>query len=120
MMRFEITVELLNKYLAANGKPLYGLAPGATWTIKMRPNTNETFIHNWNVDGLDEPTEKILEQYIPEIEAEKQEIQQKNQDNIRRKIYQEESDPLFFKWQRGECDKDDWMKKVTEIKNRSL
>jgi hypothetical protein len=32
--------------------------------------------------------------------------------------YRTESDPLFFKWQRGEADKQEWLYKVSEIKAR--
>jgi hypothetical protein len=29
-----------------------------------------------------------------------------------------EADPLFFQWQRGEAEKDDWLKAVAEVKAR--
>lgn len=32
--------------------------------------------------------------------------------------YKEEADPLFFKYQRGEATKEDWLAKVNEIKER--
>ena len=32
--------------------------------------------------------------------------------------YKRESDPLFFKWQRGEATQQDWLDKITEIKSR--
>lgn len=32
--------------------------------------------------------------------------------------YREESDPIFFKWQRDEATKEEWMAKVAEIKAR--
>lgn len=32
--------------------------------------------------------------------------------------YKEESDPLFFKWQRGEATEQEWLDKVNEIKLR--
>lgn len=31
-------------------------------------------------------------------------------------VYRNESDPLFFKWQRGECTQQEWLDKVAEIK----
>lgn len=37
---------------------------------------------------------------------------------LRRSAYQLESDPLFFKWQRGEATKQEWLDKVQEIKER--
>lgn len=36
----------------------------------------------------------------------------------RKRAYQEESDPLFFDWQRGEATKTQWLAKITEIKAR--
>lgn len=32
--------------------------------------------------------------------------------------YQREADPLFFKWQRGEAEKQEWLDKIAEIKLR--
>jgi len=40
------------------------------------------------------------------------------QESNRKEAYREESDPLFFKWQRGEIDKQVWLDKVNEIKQR--
>ena len=39
-------------------------------------------------------------------------------EELRRKAYQAESDPLFFKWQRGEATMEEWLAKVAEIKER--
>jgi len=39
-------------------------------------------------------------------------------DAQRQAAYREESDPLFFKWQRGEADEQDWLDKIDEIKQR--
>lgn len=36
----------------------------------------------------------------------------------RQSAYQTESDPLFFKWQRGEATEQEWLDKVAEIKAR--
>lgn len=35
---------------------------------------------------------------------------------LRRATYIKEADPLFFKWQRKECTKKDWLDKIKEIK----
>ena len=37
---------------------------------------------------------------------------------LRSQSYQIESDPIFFKWQRDEADKQQWLDKVAEIKAR--
>lgn len=36
---------------------------------------------------------------------------------LRYKAYQQKADPLFFKWQRGECSQQEWLNKIEEIKN---
>lgn len=41
-----------------------------------------------------------------------------NSDALRAAAYISESDPLFFKAQRGEATMDQWLAKVQEIKNR--
>lgn len=53
------------------------------------------------------------------------EVQDKSQDEInsineslRFEAYKNESDPLFFKWQRGEITKQQWLNKILEIKSR--
>lgn len=38
--------------------------------------------------------------------------------NNRAAAYREESDPLFFKYQRGEVSQQEWLDKVNEIKQR--
>jgi hypothetical protein len=49
-----------------------------------------------------------------------QELEQllQSQEDQRRQAYQQEADPLFFKWQRGEATQQDWLNKVAEIKAR--
>lgn len=37
---------------------------------------------------------------------------------LRAEAYREESDPIFFKWQRGEATEQEWLDKVAEIKAR--
>ena len=37
---------------------------------------------------------------------------------LRKVAYQEEADPLFFKSQRGEATKQEWLDKIKEIRNR--
>jgi hypothetical protein len=39
-------------------------------------------------------------------------------DAQRKAAYQEEADPLFFKWQRGEATQLQWLEKIAEIKLR--
>jgi len=49
-----------------------------------------------------------------EIEAE----QKAEEEQIRIDAYRNESDPLFFKYQRGEIEKQEWLDKIAEIKSR--
>jgi hypothetical protein len=37
---------------------------------------------------------------------------------LKKTAYQTESDPLFFKWQRGEATEQEWLDKVAEIRAR--
>ena len=41
-----------------------------------------------------------------------------NSEDLRLKAYQAESDPLYFKWQRGEATQEEWLSKIAEIKSR--
>lgn len=53
----------------------------------------------------------------PMTEQELQELAQQK-DQQRKLAYQNEADPLFFKWQRGESTQEVWLAKVAEIKAR--
>lgn len=67
----------------------------------------EQWVKTWRVVDL---SQEEIDSFILENNA-----------NIARSkmyAYQEESDPLFFKWQRGECDKQEWLDKVQEIRQR--
>ena len=47
-----------------------------------------------------------------------QEIESKQAEVNRQIAYQQESDPLFFKWQRDEATEQEWLDKIAEIKAR--
>ena len=54
----------------------------------------------------------------PEPQRTQEEIEAEEQLRAhKRELYAKEADPLFFKWQRGEASRDDWMRKVLEIKS---
>lgn len=53
----------------------------------------------------------------PMTEQELAELAQQR-DEDRKRAYQNEADPLFFKWQRGESTQEEWLAKVAEIKAR--
>lgn len=63
-----------------------------------------------NEDGVWKQTWIVTDKSVDDINT----IQEAN----RKQAYVEESDPLFFKWQRGEVDKQVWLDKVAEIKQR--
>lgn len=37
---------------------------------------------------------------------------------LRAEAYKQESDPIFFKWQRGEATQQEWLDKITDILQR--
>jgi hypothetical protein len=63
-----------------------------------------------NENGVWKQVWNVADKSIEEINA----INESN----RKQAYIEESDPLFFKWQRGEIEKQEWLDKVAEIKAR--
>jgi hypothetical protein len=58
--------------------------------------------------------------YVVDGEEVKQEPEKdpKQQRKLRRLAYQQEADPLFFKWQRGESSEAEYKEKILEIKRR--
>lgn len=58
------------------------------------------------------------------VDATPEEIEQRIADmsamaeKQRQEAYRNESDPLFFKWQRGEATEQEWLDKIQEIKER--
>lgn len=67
--------------------------------------------NRWETSWVVEPA---TEQEIADrLQSKLESIQKK-----RLMAYREESDPLFFKWQRDEISKQEWLDKVAEIKNR--
>jgi len=63
-----------------------------------------------NENGVWKQVWNVIDKSIEDINA----INESN----RKQAYTDESDPLFFKWQRGEVEKQVWLDKVNEIKQR--
>lgn len=61
------------------------------------------------------PSKSECEKGIKDLQAE---WDAKAIEQQRQSAYQTESDPLFFKYQRGEATEQDWLDKVAEIKAR--
>lgn len=59
--------------------------------------------------------EPTLEQVAADAEAQYQSAVEARSDAVRQALVVQ-ADPLFFKWQRGEGSKDDWLAKVAEVK----
>jgi len=78
--------------------------PQATYKQNVKEGTPEL------IDGVWKQVWNVTDKSIDEVNA----IHESN----RKEAYKEESDPLFFKWQRGEIDKQLWLDKVNEIKQR--
>lgn len=61
------------------------------------------------------PSKSEVEKGIKDLQ---EKIDKEDRDQQLRAAYQAESDPLFFKYQRGEATEQDWLDKVAEIKAR--
>lgn len=69
------------------------------------------------VDGKWKQSFSVVDATEEEIIQRKIELNMAAENN-RSVAYRYESDPLFFKWQRGESTQQEWLDKVAEIKNR--
>ena len=89
---------------------LHKIRPGALWSL----NDNRYAGLLWK-DDSPKPTNQEIIAAWEEIE---QELEIKKIQRLRREAYQLESDPLFFEYQRGDIEKQEWLDKVQEIKER--
>jgi hypothetical protein len=78
--------------------------PNITYKQNISEGVPEFINNEWTQTWI------ITDKLIEEINS----IQESN----RKEAYREESDPLFFKWQRGEATQQEWLDKVEEIKSR--
>lgn len=86
------------------------IRPGAAWSISGTDLKNL----NW-MDNSPKPTQKEIKDAWKEISIE---IENEKMSRLRAQAYREESDPLFFKYQRGEASREDWLNLIEEIKQR--
>ena len=86
------------------------IRPGAAWSLAE--NRFETL--EWK-DQSEKPTYQEVVNAWDEVQAE---IDKVNVQNLRRKAYQEEADPIYFEYQRGDATEQDWLDKIAEIKER--
>lgn len=98
------------------GLAINRLRPGIVWRLADEPKNEAEYIEFLEWGGSDAaPTWQEVCVCLEQI---KQEFAVKSVKKSRQNAYQSESDPLFFKWQRGEATKDEWLAKVDEIKGR--
>lgn len=91
-------------------KVLQRIRPNAVWSL----NNNDYQKLLWKSDEPKPSFEEITEAWQDlEIEFEIERLS-----DLRKRAYQEESDPLFFEYQRGDIEKSEWIAKVEEIKAR--
>lgn len=83
---------------------------GKEWSI----SDNNYASLQW-FDTSEKPTQAELDALWPATQTA---VFNKNQQDARSAAYRNESDPLFFKWQRGEGTEQDWKDKVAEIQAR--
>jgi hypothetical protein len=84
--------------------------PGSQWTLNGDSYDGLTWL-----DSSSKPTKAELDVLW---ESTKATLQNKEAERQRAAAYVAESDPLFFKAQRGEATMEEWQAKVAEIKTR--
>lgn len=84
--------------------------PGAQWSL----SGNDYDTLEW-FDDTQKPSQAELDAAWPAVQ---QQHAQAEVDAQRHAAYVAESDPLFFKWQRGEATEQQWLDKVAEIQTR--
>jgi len=91
-------------------KVLQKIRPNAIWSL----DNNDYQKLLWRTDD-EKPSLKEIEDAWKEIEVE---FEIERLSNLRKNAYREETDPLFFEYQRGDIEKSEWVAKVEEIKDR--
>lgn len=86
------------------------IRPNAIWSL----NENTYASLDWK-DSSKKPSYSEIEKAWPAIANE---IENEKIEDLRKVAYQKEADPLFFKYQRGEAEKSEWLEKIEEIKAR--
>ena len=82
--------------------------PEALWELNGEEYSGLT----WKSD-TPKPTEEHLASLWPEVQYD---IEKLKVERVRRDLYQEFSDPIFFSYQRGEATKEEWEAAVQDIK----
>lgn len=89
----------------------FGRLTGASFPVTVEKTFVWEYEDYW-LGWVDDPAP------IPPTEEQIAEHHAAQMEKLRTEAYRNESDPLFFKYQRGEVDKQVWLDKVQEIKDR--
>lgn len=81
---------------------------GSIWSI----NANDYSTLNWMSDGKP-PTQAELDALWPQVQYEQQYAAV---EQARLVAYEQQSDPVFFKWQRGDATELEWREAVAKVK----
>lgn len=93
-----------------------GFLPVSTW-LSHNSDTHKLVEAKPYIDSGSVYTVETLELSQQEL-AEKETAKIAERSQLRSTAYQQESDPIFFKMQRGEATIDEWLAKIAEIKSR--
>jgi hypothetical protein len=82
--------------------------PGSLWSI----NANDYSTLDWQSNNA-KPTQAELDALWPQVQYE---TQCAAVEAARLTAYEQQSDPLFFKWQRGDATELEWREAVAKVK----
>ena len=84
--------------------------PGSEWTLTGTSYDGLTWLSD-----TPKPTQQELDDAWPTVQYNQQRATIENQ---RKAAYQQEADPLFFSYQRGEATEQEWLDAVQSVKDR--
>jgi hypothetical protein len=86
---------------------LEAIRPGAQWTLDGDDYAGLTWL-----DDSPKPTQAELDAAWPQVQWDRQYAQAQQ---ARHAAYVEQSDPVFFRWQRGQATEQDWLDAVAAV-----
>jgi hypothetical protein len=97
-----------------NAGILVSLVAEGGWVTLPNGDKMSPAISGWKSGSYSLETAPVKEHTTTNVPSPTVEDQRTN----RASAYRDESDPLFFKWQRGEATEQEWLDKIEEIKER--
>ena len=82
--------------------------PGARWTLNGDTYDGLTWL-----DDTPQPTQAELDAAWPQVDYQNQ---HDAVEQARLVAYEQTSDPIFFKWQRGDGTQEEWLAAVAQVK----